>query len=77
MLWVEWNYQNLSEELEKFKYRFYKKKSVSLRQWQEYNFTSRPYQKSDLSFTWLRKIVNSFINKTLNYVSQDRLTYVN
>ena len=40
--------------------------------------TSRSYQNSDRSFIWLHKMVNSCINnKTLNYMSTDKLTYEN
>ena len=37
-------------------------------------FTSRLYQKSDHSFIWLVKIVNSSVNKTLNYMSAEWFT---
>ena len=39
-------------------------------------FISRPYQKSECSFTWLGKIVNPSMTKKLNYASPDWIILV-
>ena len=58
--WISWTFQSIvyNNAATCLRGRLYEKN------W----FTSRPYQKSDCSFTWLGETVNSSIDKILSYL---------